>query len=123
MGRRCERAAESLPGFITNLRIARAKGTKNGLLTPERIQALDRLGMIGVKVDYKWEDNCLVCAEYYMEHQDLNIPASYVSADDLKIGAWVCRHNEIRANGTTKIKLTPERRQRMDAIDMIRKTG
>lgn len=183
--------------FVTNLRIARAKGTKNGFLTPERIQALDRLGMIWAKVDYKWEANYLACAEYYMEHRNLNIPVSYVSRDGLKIGTWVRRqrrirdgrdagapltqeqirrldaigmswqdaqdnqweygysraqlyhaahgnlnvpttyvdeegfalgrwvrrHNEKRANGTTMIKLTPERRQRMDALGMVWKTG
>lgn len=187
----------ALGRFITNLRIARAKGTKNGFLTPERIEALDKLGMIWAKVDYKWEANYLACTEYYLEHHDLNIPSDYVSKDGLRIGAWirrqrrirdgrgigavlsedqirrldeigmnwqdaqtiqweygyqrarqyhtvhgdlnvpstyvdeegfalgrwVRRHNEKRANGATVIKLTPERRERMEALGMVWKTG
>ena len=105
--------------WICNLRQAKNSGRGGYYLTDERIAALGRLGMIWDKLDYLWEQNYLACAEYYMRHHDLEIPAGYVSSNGLRIGAWLRRMRKIRSgrlNGSAH--LTKEQIARLDAIHM-----
>ena len=103
--------------FITNIRSARRDGRSGGILTKERMQQLDALGMIWDSFDHAWEQNYQACAQYYMEHGNLNIPAGY-ACNGLRIGAWLRRQRMLRdkrVEGT----LTPERIHRLDAIGMV----
>lgn len=108
-----------LGAFITHLRAARASGSRNGYLTGERIQQLNKLGMIWDKLDYQWERNYLACSKYYIEHHDLDVPSGYISDDGLKIGAWVNRQRRQRNSGN----LTEEQIRRLDAIGMLWKNA
>ena len=105
--------------WICNLRQAKSGRRRGYYLTDERIAALVKLGMIWDKLDYLWEQNYLACAEYYMRHHDLNIPANHASENGLRIGAWLRRMRKIRSgrlNGSAP--LTKEQIARLDAIHM-----
>lgn len=104
--------------FIANLRQARAKGTRNGFLTPKRIQQLDQLGMIWDKIDYRWEANYQACAEYYREKGNLNIPVGYVSPEGLRIGTWVRHQRKLRSGQAVGVPLSDRQVKQLDAIGM-----
>lgn len=108
-----------LGSFLSHLRSCRATGRKNVFLTPDHIAALDNLGMIWKKIDYKWEVNYLACAEYYLVNNHLNIPVSYVSPEGLRIGAWMRRQRLIRDSKVVGTPLTDTQIKRLDEIGMI----
>lgn len=101
--------------FISNLRVARTCGKKNSYLTPERIEALDGLGMIWGKIDYQWELNYAACATYYVEHGHLNIPVAFAAQDGLSIGKWIRRQRKLRQTAV----LSNDQIQRLDDIGMV----
>lgn len=106
--------------FISNLRLCRASGKKSLFLTPERIEALDKLGMIWEKFDYKWEMNYHACAKYYVEHGHLNIPVAYISQDGLRIGTWIRRQRRLRWDKVIGgAALTETQIQRLNEIGMV----
>ena len=106
-----------LGGFVSNLRTAKSLGQRSAYLTPDRIQALDALGMIWDRLDYQWEKNYLACAGYYLEHRNLDIPNGYVTAEGLRIGAWIRRQRMVR-DGRVAGRLSAEQIKRLDAIGM-----
>lgn len=89
-------------------------------LTQEQIRQLEAIGMSWQDTyAVQWEYGYSRAKQYYTVHGDLNVPGTYVDEEGFALGRWVRRHNEKRANGTSAIKLTPERRQRMEAIGMV----
>lgn len=109
----------ALGRWIVNVRQQKAGHLRTSYLTQERIQLLNSMGMIWDKFSYQWEQNYLACANYYLTHGNLNIPANYVSASGLHTGAWVRRMRQLR---TGRLKhsapLTEEQIRRLDAIGM-----
>ena len=67
------------------------RGLSNGTLTPERIEKLNRLGMVWEeKAERQWEEGFRHAEAYYRAHGDLAAPAAYVCADGYRLGAWLC---------------------------------
>lgn len=54
---------------------------------------------------------------YYIAHGDLNIPSTYVTPEGVKLGAWLNRQRQIRAE-KVQGSLTPEQIRALDAIGM-----
>lgn len=111
-----------LGAWICQLRTYRKSAIQKKYLTEERIQALNRIGMIWDVPDYLWEENFLECLQYYRTHGNLDIPNAYVSPKGLKIGGWIRRQRLIRKGKTSGAKLTQEQIARLDGIGMIWKT-
>lgn len=107
----------ALGACVANLRSARRDGRRSAFLTQEHVQQLDELGMIWDRLDYGWEQNYQACAKYYVEHGDLNIPASYV-LDGYRIGNWIRRQRMLRDKRIEGV-ITPERIKRLDDIGMV----
>jgi hypothetical protein len=105
--------------WISNLRTRRKNGAQQAYLTPERIEALDRIGMVWDVPDYLWEENYLACMEYYREHGDLDVPARYCSPNGLQIGAWIRKLRLVRRGKAVGASLTDEQIARLDRIGMI----
>lgn len=101
--------------FIRRMRDWYANGEKRALLTPERIAALEALGMRWSAINLKWERNYLRAAEYYREHGDLLVPAGYKSPDGHALGAWINKLRRSRRAG----ELPEEQVERLDAIGMF----
>lgn len=107
-----------LGSFISNLRAKKRTNTKSFYLTEERIAQLDSIGMIWEQRDYMWEKYYKDCQEYYLKNGNLDIPANYVSANNLKIGAWIRKFRQIRQGNITGT-LTEQQVQRLNAIGMM----
>ena len=100
--------------WIANLRIYRKSGIKAAFMSEERIEQLDKLGMIWEVNDFLWDDNYAECAKYYRVHGDLDIKVGYITPDGVRIGLWLSNQRKRRKEG----KLTDEQINRLDSIGM-----
>ncbi len=86
---------------------------REGKLTDEQFTKLSALGMVWEFED-AWERKFELAKEYYEQHGDLDIPATYKTDDGTCLGAWY-RGVRNQYNGGT---LTEERRQKLESIGM-----
>lgn len=108
-----------LGSWLSNLRTYKKNNIQQNYLTQDRIEALDKLGMVWDVPDYLWEQNYAACVEYHKKYGDLDIPSGYVSKEGLKIGAWVRRQRALRQGKVVGSELTDDQIRRLDAIGMI----
>lgn len=111
----------ALGSWLSNLRTWERAGIHSQYLTPERVEALNRLGMAWDVIDYWWEKNYMAAVEYYKANGNLNIPSSYVNPDGVKLGSWICRLRSLRF-GTRNCRGLPptdEQIARLDRIGML----
>ncbi len=102
-----------LGAWIRSIRTARRNPEKYGALSPERVEALDRLGMVWDKAsNLQWEQGYVHASEYREAHGHLQVPAAYVAADGYRLGRWIARQRE-------NPNLADGRRQRLDALGMV----
>ena len=109
----------NLGAWIARLRILRKNQSQQRYLTPERIQALDEIGMVWDVADHLWQQYYGACLTYYHAHGNLNIPAKYITADGLRLGVWI---NTIRSAYHGKrpdYRLLPEQINALDELGMI----
>ena len=94
-------------------------GKMAGKLTPERITALDALGMPWEsKSDRQWERYYAAAKKYRAEHGDLLVPWRYVTPDGLQLAAWISNLRLNRKSGIRNAYLTDERIAALDALGM-----
>lgn len=99
--------------WILCIRQIHARVGSSAYLTEERINLLDRLGMIWNKNDYAWERNYCEAVRYYQAHGDLNVPVNFIS-NGVRLGEWLCRvrravrHGEKSAVDDTRIGMLNE---------------
>ena len=95
-------------------------GEKYGVLGEERIQKLNRIGMVwGNYRDLVWERYYAEAKRYYEAHGNLNTKANEITESGIRLGAWVCQLRTYRKSGIQKMYLTKERIQLLDQIGMI----
>ena len=95
---------------------------KENLLSEERIQKLEKIGMEwssinkkGFKVDEeRWEEKYYLAKKYYEEHGDLNIPRDYKTDEGIKLGIWIFYQRQVYKNN----KLSKERKEKLESIRM-----
>ncbi|MCD7883551.1 MAG: Helicase associated domain protein [Lachnospiraceae bacterium] len=109
--------------WLSSIRSFEKAGARQKYLTGERIEQLNEIGMIWGKIDFFWERNYEAAAAYYREHGNLDVLASYVNTDGIKLGIWIHRmrkerrkYDENRSEGTM---LTEEQIRRLDEIGMV----
>lgn len=111
---------QQLGKWISRLRSYRKSGIKSSYLTEERIKELDAIGMVWDVPDYLWEKNYQAAAAYSREHGNLNVAASYVTKDGIKLGAWLANlkaaYNSKDQRKTQRAEITPEQYERLRAI-------
>ena len=103
--------------WLSNLRIYRRSDIKCSYLTPERIAALDALGMQWDVLDYLFERNYSAAVEYHRQNGNLDVPIAYVSDNGVRLGAWIGRLRMMHA-GRVRGHLTPDQTARLDALGM-----
>ena len=109
---------ERLGAWVNRQRRIR-EGKTQGTLTPERIRALDQIGMSWVDLgEERWNRNFRALRAYYEQHGDIDVPQDYVTTDGLKLGRFV---KNMRFHRDTKYRrcLTPERLKMLDEMGMI----
>lgn len=107
--------------WIAQIRMFRKSGIKSRMLSDERIESLDEIGMIWDVLDYLWEENYSSAVQYHKEYGDLNVPHNYVDSNGFHLGQWISNLRKAR-NGTTKNGyrgLTKEQIERLDKLGMI----
>ena len=102
--------------WLSNLRTWRKGGVRVAYLSPERIAALDALGMAWDVPDYLFERNYAAAVAYHRQHGDLNVPVAYVTPDGLRLGAWLGNLRQHRRRGESA--LTEEQIHRLDVLGM-----
>lgn len=105
--------------WIRRIRKARDGRLKNTTsLTQEQIQRLDAIGMNWQDAFTKrWEYGYGKAKEYYAQHHNLDVPTKYVTEDGFPLGKWLKGHvQSADKTGRLSIKLTPERKSKLDAL-------
>lgn len=97
-------------------RDGRLKGTQQ--LTQEQIQRLDAIGMDWQdSFTQRWEYGYAKAKEYYAQHGDIDVPATYVTEDGFPLGKWLKGHVQINdKTGRLSIKVTAERKAKLNAL-------
>ena len=103
--KKTSRKNENLARWITRLRTERKKleysmelqfekKPNSTFLTPERIAALDQLGMVWDVSEFLWEQYFAAAKEYYKEYGNLDVPTHYRTADGKKLGRWIANQKK-----------------------------
>ena len=109
----------NLGTWLSNQRSYRKSCIRTTSLTPERMEALDRIGMIWSVPDYLWAQNYALAAQYHREHGNLQVPNTYVAKNGVRLGYWIgamrCAYNGAQ-NG---YRLSAERIKLLDELGMV----
>lgn len=108
-----------LGSWVAQLRSIRKNESQRRYLTPERIRALDEIGMVWDVSDYLWLRYYNACVAYYRENGNLDVPLKYVSADGVRLGTWL---NNVRSTHNGKgngSRLLPEQVKALDDLGML----
>ena len=106
----------TLGKWIGNIRTA----YKSGRLDQDRVEHLDRIGMIWDVREYRWNVNYQAAKEYFKAHGNLQVPVNYVTENDICLGRWVA--NQIKIYNGMKsgsMPLTAEQVTQLEAIGII----
>lgn len=99
-------------------------GLVGGILTEERIDKLNAIGMVWESHrDMLWQRYFDAATEYSKIYGNLDIPALYITDDGLKLGNWIANLRTSRKNGFDSKYLTSERIKALDEIGMIWKVA
>ena len=110
----------NLGKWLAQLRTYRKSGIRNSYLTPERVKALEAVGMVWDVPDYLWEQNYHAAVRYHREHGNLDVPYYYTDPDGVKLGVWIANTRFARrTEGTGRAALTGDQIARLDELGMI----
>ena len=101
----------ALGRWVAEQRLNKAKGK----LSPERVDRLDALDMVWDALSEDWEDKFGKLVMYKSECGDVRVPVNFQTTDGCALGRWVAQQRRSKAKG----KLSPERVDRLDALDMV----
>ena len=101
--------------WVKKLRTYRASSLQIKYLTPERIAALDSMGMIWDKTDHVWERNYEAAVAYYQEHGSLKMPQNYKTEDGIGLGRWI-KHTQEVYRDSMGVSLNADQKTRLEAI-------
>ena len=108
-----------LGAWISNLRTYRKNGAQSAYLTKERVKKLDSIGMIWDQNDWLWDKYFAAAQEYFVKHGDLNFGSKYVTADGLRLGAWLNKQRLIRNGANVGAKLSNDKIEKLSSIGMV----
>lgn len=108
----------ALGRWIAQLRNYRKSNINSAYITPERIAALDAIGMVWDVPDYLWERNFAAAVEYHRRHGNLEVPADYVDPNGVRLGAWISNIRLGVKNGNDRAPLTADQIRRLDELGM-----
>ncbi|MEW1912531.1 Helicase associated domain protein [Kitasatospora sp. NPDC085895] len=97
-----------LGGWIIKQRAAH----RQGALAPERVAALEEAGIAWDPYEAAWQRNVQAWLDHRAAHDGADVPQRHVTADGLRLGAWVSQMRAKRANG----KLPAHRAAELDAL-------
>ena len=108
-----------LGAWLAQLRNIRKNGSQRRYLTPERVKALDDIGMVWDVSDYLWLQYYSACVEYYRENGHLDVPLKYVTKDGVRLGVWMNNIRSSRNRSGAGYRLSPEQIKALDDLGML----
>ena len=103
--------------WIAQLRNCRKSGINSSYLTTERIEKLNKIGMVWDVPDYLWERNYQAALKYFKDHGDLNVPSYYRTEEGVRLGEWLLRLKRVyRGDRRGSAKLSEEQINRLNEI-------
>lgn len=102
--------------WIKRLRILRRNNSNNPFVNPDRVDALDSIGMIWDVPDFTWLQNISECVEYYNEHGDLNVPKDYTTKNGIKLGLWLKNIGSSLRGNNSFYKISNEQLAQLQAL-------
>lgn len=106
-----------LGGWISNLRSYKKSGAKSSYMTPERIEALNSIGMVWDGLDYAWTQNYSAAVAFYQENGHLNVPINYIDKNGVHLYVWLVQVRSAYRNKNTNY-LSKKRIEAMNQIGM-----
>ena len=94
--------------------IQRRNNLKNRL-SKERIELLEKIGMVWSVYDAQWLEYYGMATKYYRENGNLLIPRQYTTNDGEKLGAWIGAQRRQYNDGN----LSTERKELLEEIGMV----
>ncbi|MFJ2110574.1 Helicase associated domain protein [Streptomyces sp. NPDC087850] len=91
---------------------------RTGKLTPDRIKALEELGVVWSPRDAGWTEFLAACDRYIERNGDLRVPVSHVTPDGYTLGAKIVFYRKL-AKGAVSGSLQPERRAALEERGMV----
>ena len=80
------------------------RGNSTNIITIERVELLNKLGMLWDVNDKNWYTYFYALEKYYDKHGNIDISYNYVTEDGLMLGSWLCNQRQsYKGNGTSKI--------------------
>lgn len=90
-------------------------GAGKGELSPERVEALDAIGMVWENLrEQAWNDARELAFEYFQTHGNLMVPDRYLIGN-FDLGKWIAYQRWRKADG----KLSVERIAELDRMEMV----
>ena len=90
-------------------------GTGKGELSPERVEALNAIGMVwGNLLDTLWNDAYELAQEYYQANGNLLVPDSFVIGG-FDLGKWIAYQRNRKKSG----KLPADRAAKLEEVGMV----
>lgn len=106
-----------LGSWIAQLRNCKKSGINSSYLTTERIERLNKIGMVWDVPDYLWEKNYQAALNYFKEHGNLDVPSYYRTEDGMRLGEWLLRLKRVyRGERGGSAELTAEQINRLNEI-------
>ncbi|MDE7211294.1 MAG: helicase associated domain-containing protein, partial [Lachnospiraceae bacterium] len=110
-----------------------SEGKSKNTLTEEQIARLSAIGMLWQGRSHTlWEKSYAAACEYYREHGNLEVPATFVTADGCRLGRWIrgqrnayqnaVQEHELPKGSRKKTRaqiLDAERIKRLEQIGMV----
>jgi hypothetical protein len=94
--------------FIVAQRMLRRRGR----LAADRVAALEALGIVWHRGTHQFNQGLAHAATYHGQHGHLRMPASYITADGYRLGAWLKTQRASHRRG----RLAADRTDALDAI-------
>ncbi len=91
--------------WIAQLRMHRKNGSRGNFLTAERIEMLDKIGMVWDVSDYLWERNYEAAVRYYRREGNLEVPFYYIDEQGVRLGTWVSTMRKAKMEREDKLVL------------------
>lgn len=105
-----------LAAWIASQRANRKRARGHSWLTEERINALDKLGMVWDVNGEKWEQYTQALGKYKEENGDVDVPTNYITKDGIKLGAWLARLRSYHRAPYLYHALTEAKKKELEAI-------
>ena len=96
------------------------KGETNGIISDERIQKLDSIGMIWTqRSDIPWNRGIEHAKAYRDTYGDLMVPVNYVSPDGYNLGGWITTMRCTKRSKERRGQLSDEKIKQLDDLGMV----